>query len=186
MARNNNKDEDNSLKTLNDKNQQASSQKFRQLKNGSTFICLTAAPQIPFYSRHKKNLFITRFQFITTRINLCLQLDVYLLGSSWCHTPLYRYAYPNIDTYASAPMYAHSYQLIYPFMDIYIYIYIYSFILMNTHTHTHTHTHLTIYVGVHSVTYICIDTLRPLHGHIYIYGQLTAICIYTHTSNPMY
>ena len=28
---NNNKDEDNSLKTLNDKNQQASSQKFRQL-----------------------------------------------------------------------------------------------------------------------------------------------------------
>ena len=32
--RNNNKDEDNSPKTLNDKNQQASSQKFRQLKNG--------------------------------------------------------------------------------------------------------------------------------------------------------
>ena len=29
-CRNNNKDEDNSLKTLNDKNQQASSQKFRQ------------------------------------------------------------------------------------------------------------------------------------------------------------
>ena len=30
---NNNKDEDNGPKTLNDKNQQASSQKFRQLKN---------------------------------------------------------------------------------------------------------------------------------------------------------
>ena len=31
---NNNKDEDNSPKNLNDKNQQASSQKFRQLKEG--------------------------------------------------------------------------------------------------------------------------------------------------------
>ena len=37
-CRNNNKDEDNSLKTLNDKNHQASSQKFRQLKNNVYLI----------------------------------------------------------------------------------------------------------------------------------------------------
>ena len=35
---NNNKDEDNSLQTLNDKNYQASSQKFRQLKFIKVFI----------------------------------------------------------------------------------------------------------------------------------------------------
>ena len=35
-----NKDEDNSLKTLNDKNQQASSQKFRQLMFCESFIYL--------------------------------------------------------------------------------------------------------------------------------------------------
>ena len=34
----NNKDEDNSSKTLNDKNQQASSQKFKQLSNGKFYI----------------------------------------------------------------------------------------------------------------------------------------------------
>ena len=38
---NNNKDEDNSSKTLNDKNHQASFQKFRQLTNPTRFIlCL--------------------------------------------------------------------------------------------------------------------------------------------------
>ena len=36
-CRNNNKDEDNSPKTLNDKNQQASSQKFRQLRSLTSF-----------------------------------------------------------------------------------------------------------------------------------------------------
>ena len=36
----NNKDEDNSSKTLNDKNQQASSQKFKQLSNGKFYIFL--------------------------------------------------------------------------------------------------------------------------------------------------
>ena len=35
---NNNKDEDNSLKTLNDKNHQASSQKFRQLKKSCQYL----------------------------------------------------------------------------------------------------------------------------------------------------
>ena len=39
---NNNKDEDSRLKTLNDKNQQASSQKFRQLKLLVSFLCLMA------------------------------------------------------------------------------------------------------------------------------------------------
>ena len=44
---NNNKDEDNSLKNLNDKNQQASSQKFRQLKQ-SSFTNLLLMKQNPF------------------------------------------------------------------------------------------------------------------------------------------
>ena len=50
---NNNKDEDNSPKTLNDKNQQASSQKFRQLK-----MCLYFYWKISRINSNEKYLFI--------------------------------------------------------------------------------------------------------------------------------
>ena len=51
---NNNKDEDNSPKTLNDKNQQTSSQKFRQLMNQ---VQILDPPQISQWYLHQKNKF---------------------------------------------------------------------------------------------------------------------------------
>ena len=48
---NNNKDEDNSPKNLNDKNQQASSQKFRQLINRASFTILIFAFKLRIYAK---------------------------------------------------------------------------------------------------------------------------------------
>ena len=53
---NNNKDEDNTPKNLNDKNQHASSQKFRQLKKKKIF-----------YSEHPKEIFLNAKQIMDFR-----------------------------------------------------------------------------------------------------------------------
>ena len=86
---NNNKDEDNSPKTLNDKNQQASSQKFRQLRIVQSdgwvcridwlHLCKGVPPQISVLDITLSNLRNVEYPFIAIAPRFTLVWN----GSSW-------------------------------------------------------------------------------------------------------
>ena len=95
-CRNNNKDEDNSLKNLNDKNQQASSQKFRQLGNyWYLFIRVASVDEIK-----KDSQWMIIMTLIQTICPICITLNV---GKQGPRSAEFRSLAPVFENSATEP-----------------------------------------------------------------------------------
>ena len=130
---NNNKDEDNSPKTLNDKNHQASSQKIRRLKNMKTKNVYNVQSNIQVYI-NVDMLHICIFTNTYIHIYICIFTNTYI--------------YKLINTHA----YIYIYIYIYIYKYIYIYLQIYN-IFTNTYIYklknTHAYIYIYIYIFIH-------------------------------------